>query len=233
VCGRYATSRTAQQLEDDFLASIPPGYVHPQLSFNMAPTMTAPIVVRRADGGRELRAARWGLVPSWAKDPAIGTRLINARSETVASKPAFRSAFAHRRAIVPADGYYEWYVPTVGPKTPYFISRPSKLALAGLWETWSGPADDSLLTTFTILTTAATGEGPQIHDRAPLLVEPDVADSWLRGDSDALGRLEAATAGRLDAWPVSRAVNSVRNDGPELTEPIGLEPDPHVGPGAE
>jgi len=200
--------------------------------YNVAPTKLAPIVVGRTDEGafhRELVTAKWGLVPSWAKDPSIGNRMINARSETVAQKPSFRSAFAKRRALVPVDGYYEWYQPVGAPgqkpppKQPFFIGSPDGLALAGLYEFWKDPAGEWLLT-FTILTTSAEGDDGRIHDRAPLLVSPSQVDQWLAPEPwpHEPNELQSATPGVLAAWPVSTAVNSVRNNGPELIEPIPL-----------
>ena len=230
MCGRYATSRTSAALLDDFGATLGDLFVETGADFNMAPTKRAPIVVGRTDEGvwrRELVTAKWGLVPSWAKDPAIGNKMINARSETVAQKPSFRSAFAKRRAIVPVDGYYEWYQPDVvagqkpPPKQPFFISSPGGLALAGLYEFWKDPAAEWLLT-FTILTTSAEGDDGRIHDRAPLLVSPTQVDQWLATEPwpDPLDALTPATVGTISAWPVSTAVNNVRNNGPELIAPI-------------
>src|SRR5690606_26879713 len=150
-------------------------------------TKLAPVVVgRRSDDvfRRELVTAKWGLVPSWAKDPSIGNRLINARSETVAEKPSFRKAFAQRRATVPADGVYEWYQPEAPeggkrpPKQPFFMSAEGGLGLAGLYEFWKDPEGEWLLT-YTILTTSAEGEDGRIHDRAPMIIEPDHVERWL------------------------------------------------------
>lgn len=233
MCGRYATSRTPATLESDFEARLGDLFEDTGADYNLAPTKLAPLVVARTDEGtsrRELVTAKWGLVPSWAKDPSIGNRLINARSETVAEKPSFRTAFAKRRAIVPADGFYEWYQPEAPeggkrpPKQPFFMSAKGGLGLAGLYEFWKDPEGQWLLT-YTILTTSAEGEDGRIHDRAPLIVGEDVAEHWLAAEPwpDALDHLVAATPGVLDAWPVSTAVNSVRNNGPELVEPIPLE----------
>jgi putative SOS response-associated peptidase YedK len=194
---------------------------------------------------RQLRVLRWGLVPSWAKDPSIGSRLINARMETVADKPAFRRAFARRRCLLPADGYYEWYAGDAGAdnprasrarsgrpaKQPFFI-RPSDggvLAMAGLYEFWRDPAADpddpaAWLTTCTVITTQAVDAVGRIHDRMPMLVEPDRFTQWLDptvADTELVrGLLVPAAPGRLDAYPVSTAVNNVRNNGPELIEPV-------------
>jgi putative SOS response-associated peptidase YedK len=180
---------------------------------------------------RELRVVRWGLVPSWAKDRSIGSRLINARAETVQSKPAFRRAFAHRRCLLPADGYYEWQQPASkgGVKQPYFICRGDggPLALAGLYELWRDPAlppDDELswLWTATIITTSAPDELGRIHDRMPMVIQPDHWADWLdpAGDdpADVMPLLVPAAAQSLISYPVSTAVNSVRNNGARLTD---------------
>jgi len=195
-----------------------------------------------AGEARELRVVRWGLVPSWAKDPSVGSRMINARAETVSVKPAFRGAFARRRCLLPADGYYEWYRPggdAKAAKQPYYIYRDDggPLAFAGLYELWRDPAlpdghPDAWLWTATIITTSAPDELGRIHDRMPMVIGPERWADWLDpGSSDAadlLSLLAPASAGQLTWRPVSTAVNSVRNNGPALIEPA--EPEPG-GPG--
>jgi len=185
---------------------------------------------------RELRVVRWGLVPFWAKDPKIGSRMINARAETVSSKPAYRHAFKRRRCLLPADGYYEWQRPDgseadtpggKGPKQPYFICRGDggPLAFAGLYELWRDAAlpDDherAWLWTATIITTSATDELGKIHDRMPMVIEPARWADWLDPAADDPADLAAllapAAASGLISYPVSTTVNSVRNNGPEL-----------------
>ncbi len=218
--------------------------------YNVAPTKTVPAVIERPPRGepqgeavRRLIALRWGLVPSWAKNPAIGNRLINARMETVADKPAYRRAFAARRALLPADGYYEWY-PTQRTnkagkplKQPFFI-RPKDggiLALAGLYELWRNKekADDdpdSWLWSATVLTTTAEDAVGHIHDRMPLLVEPERYAAWLDPSvsdrNSLLALLVPAAPGRLEVYPVSTQVNSVRNNGPQLLDPMDPDPEP-------
>jgi putative SOS response-associated peptidase YedK len=249
MCGRYATSRTSTRLTDDFDAGLAVAEDEITADFNMAPTKRAPLVIARAsqDSGattRELLTAKWGLVPSWAKDPAIGNRMINARSETVDEKPSFKRAFAKRRAVVPLDGFYEWYQgPDTGsgkpPKQPFFITGHTPdghgegLGVAGLYEFWKpkepGPdgQEPEWLVTFTILTTAAEGEDGRLHDRAPWIVPPEHLDAWLdpapHPRADLFALLLPATPGRLQAWPVSTAVNNVRNNGPELVRPVPAE----------
>jgi putative SOS response-associated peptidase YedK len=244
MCGRYASSSDPRDLADEFgvedvriAAPLPPSY-------NVAPTDEVYAVVERparADRPqqRQLRTLRWGLVPSWAKDPSIGSRMINARMETVAEKPAFRKAFAARRCLVPADGYYEWYATAQvrggkPVKQPFFI-RPAGhgvLAMAGLYEIWHDrgrPDDDpdAWRWTCTIITTTAEDDLGRIHDRMPLMVEPDRWDAWLDPSHDAtLDLLEPALPGRLEAYPVGPLVNNVRNNGPELIAPLPLEENP-------
>lgn len=212
--------------------------------YNVAPTKEVYAVVERPPAKdspeppeRQLRVLTWGLVPSWAKDPSIGTRMINARMETVADKPAYKRAFAVRRCLLPADGYFEWY-PTSRTtkagkpvKQPFFI-RPADggvLAMAGLYEIWRDPSrseDDPerFRWTCTVLTTEAEDSLGHIHDRMPLMVERDRWSQWLDPRvGGELSLLVPAAPGRLEAFPVSTAVGNVRNNGPELVEPLPLE----------
>lgn len=241
MCGRYASSNEQASLVTEFEVTVPPtAELAPD--YNVAPTKQVYAVLDRVVGAgseRLLADVRWGLVPSWAKDPGIGSRTINARVETAASKPSFRSAWARRRAILPADGYYEWHTPTDGPrqakgkplKQPYFIRRSdgATLAMAGLYELWRDrsvtdpDAPGAWLWTACVLTTAATDDLGRIHDRMPIAVASESWDRWLdpafSGDPHRL--LDpAATARALRAYPVSTAVNSVRNNGPELLAPL-------------
>jgi len=248
MCGRYATTTSATVLLDEFDVAVPPDEELPP-DYNVAPTKQVYAVLERRPRGtdsdvapaRQLRAMRWGLVPSWAKDPSIGNRMINARLETAAEKPAFRKAFAERRCVLPADGYYEWYTPDEPDapkgkngkpvKQPFFIHRAdgTSLAMAGLYEFWRDPTrerDDPLawLVTTTILTTTATDDLGRIHDRAPLLVERDDLHRWLDPDvtdvEGLAGLLVPAAPGLLEAYPVSTDVNSVKNNDPSLIEPL-------------
>ncbi len=190
---------------------------------------------------RQLRVVRWGLVPSWAKDPSIGSKMINARMETVAERPAYKRAFARRRCLLPADGYFEWYSPTSSEapkgrggkplKQPYFICPRDGgvLAMAGLYEIWHDKTredDDELawLWTATVLTTTAEDSLGRIHDRMPLFVEPAQWARWLDPQLADLEEVSTvlvpAAPGQLKAYPVSTAVNSVRNNGRELLDPL-------------
>lgn len=232
MCGRYATTRTPDELADEFGAQLAEGLTSVEPDWNMAPTKPAPIVVERPAKGdvpahREVLIAQWGLVPSWAKDPKIGSRLINARSETVAEKPAFAKAFAARRAVVPADGYYEWYPGE--KKQPFYITPKDHgiLAMAGLFEFWRAGPDSPWLITFTVLTTSASDDLGHLHDRTPMMLVGHEIDAWLdptpMSVDERLALLAPAVPGRLDAWPVSTEVNNHRNNGPQLIEPIPAE----------
>ncbi|MEV7009758.1 SOS response-associated peptidase [Streptosporangium sp. NPDC051022] len=245
MCGRYASARPKQELLEEFQVELD-GAPDEELGadYNVAPTKPVYAVLSRVpkakpDGRavRQLRIVRWGLVPAWAKDPSIGSKMINARVETVAEKPSFRKAFAGRRCLLPADGYYEWAVlkdegggGAAGRprKQPYFI-RPADggvMAMAGLYEFWRdrGRAEDdplAWLVTCTVITTTAEDELGAIHDRMPMLIERDRWAEWLDpGVPDAGGFLVPALSAGLTAYPVSTAVNSVRNNGPELVEPL-------------
>ncbi|MDP9395691.1 MAG: SOS response-associated peptidase [Actinomycetota bacterium] len=252
MCGRYASSRSPEDLVEEFEVDRVAGEP-PPASYNIAPTDPVVSVLERAprkepeaDAERVLRVLRWGLVPSWAKDPSIGSRMINARVETVHEKPAFRRPFAARRCLLPADGYYEWYTfdrpareggrRATTRKQPFFI-RPRDggvLAMAGLYELWRDPAAaegaDPWLWTCTVITTTAEDELGRIHDRMPMIVERERYDAWLdpaNDDPDALrALLVPAAPGRLEAYAVSTEVNSVRNDGPQLVAPLPTEGEP-------
>jgi putative SOS response-associated peptidase YedK len=245
MCGRYASSRSADELIEAFDIDRADGDGALEPDYNVAPTKDVFTVFTRVprDGDRSpvrrLRVTRWGLVPSWAKDVSIGSRLINARVETLAEKPAFRRAFAARRALLPADGYYEWY-PTAQltkagrpRKQPFFI-RPrdhGTLAMAGLYEIWRDPAlaDDDparFRWTCTVITTEAEDSLGHIHDRMPLMVERERWDQWLApdtGQDSLLDLLVPAAPGDLEAYPVATLVSNVRNNGPELLDPLPLE----------
>lgn len=252
MCGRYASSRSPEDLADEFEVVDPRlDHVLPP-DYNVAPTKEVYAVLDRvpkpADGDRQdheeeavrqLRVLRWGLVPSWAKDPGIGSRMINARMETVAEKPAYRKAFAARRCLLPADGYFEWY-PTEQKtakgkprKQPFFIhpADGSVLAMAGLYEIWRDPTRDPddphrFLWTCTVLTTDAPDDLGRIHDRMPLLVPREERATWLDPGTPQDRLLELLVPAQqtgLEAYPVSTAVGNVRNNGPELVAPLPPE----------
>jgi putative SOS response-associated peptidase YedK len=216
MCGRFAFYAPREAVRATFGVDLP-GDWPPR--YNVAPSRPVPVI--RAPAARAEGAwLRWGLIPSWARDPAIGHRLINARVETIAAKPAFRGAFRHRRCVVLASGFYEWQV-TAGGKVPHFISAAdgSLLAFAGLWESWQGP--EGAVETCTIITTAAVPGIAAVHDRMPLLVAPASLGAWLSGPAAAA--LEAVLASPqpvLRHWPVSRAVNNPAVDEARLAEPL-------------
>jgi putative SOS response-associated peptidase YedK len=238
MCGRYASFRQAQDLADSFdvadvseeAAAVPP-------SFNVAPTQPVRVVLERLAeperpvARREMHAARWGLVPAWAKDPSIGSRMINARSETVAEKPAFAKPLATRRCVLPADGYYEWRKDArTGRKIPYFVHGPqaAPVALAGLYAFWRDPArpdDDPArwLMSTTVLTRAARPELTFLHDREPVILTGDAVAEWLdpttRTVDGALAVLARAAA-PVELHEVDPRVGNVRNDFPELIDPV-------------
>ncbi len=256
MCGRYASSRRPEDLVEEFEIADSRVTAPLEPDYNVAPTKEVYAVVERApkpddeapqdqpvDAVRQLRVLRWGLIPSWAKDPTIGNRMINARMETVAEKPAFRRAFSSRRCLLPADGYFEWY-PTEQKtkagkplKQPFFITPKDGgvLAMAGLYEIWRDPTRDDddpdrFRWTCTVLTTQAEDAVGHIHDRMPLMVDRERWGDWLDPHpgrkvptEDLLGLLTPAAPGQLDAFPVATLVNNVRNNGPELLDPLPLD----------
>ncbi|HVF21038.1 MAG TPA: SOS response-associated peptidase [Mycobacteriales bacterium] len=243
MCGRYSASLSTADLASVFGISddeIRTESLAP--SWNVAPTDPVHVVVERHardeagektdDVRRQLRAMRWGLVPSWAQDLSIGARLINARAESVAEKPAFRRAISARRCLLPADGYYEWMKLADGRKQPFFIRRRDDVPVtfAGLYEIWrdpAEPADAPLLWTCSVITTDASPAVSEIHDRMPVLLSPESWERWLDPAYDDLaalrGLLVPAPADVLEAYPVSTAVSSVKNNGPQLREPVAAE----------
>jgi putative SOS response-associated peptidase YedK len=245
MCGRYASTRDPAALAVEFDAVDETDGAAPSADYNVAPTKPVFSVVTRhprdAQGipdpdrtVRSIRVMRWGLVPHWAKDPGVGSRMINARAESAATKPAFRDAVARRRCLLPADGWYEWQAGSGTRKQPFFITPAdgSGIALAGLWSTWrpadtpeSGPAP--LLVTCAVVTTEAVGPLAEIHDRMPLILPAREWAAWLDPDADDPSRLlvppPAQLVAALELRPVSTAVNNVRREGPELVERIDPE----------
>jgi len=215
MCGRFALIVDASVLADVFDVD-PPRGIAPR--FNIAPTQTVAIVRAGNARPRELVTVRWGLVPSWAKDESIGARMINARAETVAEKPSFRSAIKSRRCLVPASGFYEW-VKTGSVKQPHFIhftdDRP--FAFAGLWERWSKGAEP--LDSCTIITTSPNELISGLHDRMPVILPPEHHDEWLAPEPLPPERLADLLvphpAESMEAYPVSTRVNRPGNDDPE------------------
>jgi putative SOS response-associated peptidase YedK len=209
-------------------------------NYNVAPTHDIYAVVAGPDGVPRVQAFHWGLIPSWAKDRKIASRMINARSETLASKPAYKGLFAKKRCIIPMDGFYEWKAGSPdGPvtakgkpmKQPMFISRldGEPLAVAGLWTAWKDreDPDERFLHSATIITTAANETMQPVHDRMPVLIPKSKWAEWLDPRNDAIDDLSSLFTrpddGSLGMVPVSTEVNNVRNNGPELVEPIEID----------
>jgi putative SOS response-associated peptidase YedK len=227
MCGRFVAASTPDDIANYFEAEPPEAALEP--NYNVAPTTDVYAVM--SDGGvRRVEAFHWGLVPHWAKDPKVGSRMINARAETLAEKSAFKSAFTKRRVLVPADGFYEWKKAAAGApkknKQPYFIHRPDgePFAFAGLWAVWRGSEDGDSLRSTTIITTEANEAMAPLHDRMPVILPRSRWDEWLdpaNNDLDTLGKLLVPAPPELiEAHPVSTDVNNVRNRGPHLMDPI-------------
>ncbi|XXF80256.1 SOS response-associated peptidase [Myxococcaceae bacterium GXIMD 01537] len=222
MCGRVTVQTSASDLAREFaLTGVSAALERPR--YNLAPTQLMPVVVN--DGARRLDAYRWGLIPSWAKDASIGNKLINARAETVAEKPSFRSALKRRRCLVLVDGWYEWMQSTK-PKTPYLFHRQDgrPIAFAGLWEEWTAPDTGEVLRTCTLLTTGPNPLMAPIHDRMPVILPPPAREVWLRPepmDAADLQPLLVPYAGDdLEAYEVARVVNSPGNDVPACVERV-------------
>ncbi len=218
MCGRFAFYSPSEATAALFGVS---GSLTVEPRYNIAPTQYLAAIRNDEGRGRELVMLRWGLVPSWAKDPSIGNRMINARVETVAEKPAYRAAYRRRRCLVLADGFYEWHKEG-SVKTPYYISLESggPFVLAGLWEHWQSKETDESLQTATLITTAANAFMATLHHRMPVILVPATADRWMAGD-DLQADTIAADCPALSAWPVNRRVNNARNEGDDLIEPAG------------
>lgn len=218
MCGRFAQRTSPKTLAKQFQVKEVPDI---EARYNIAPTQNI-LAVHQTPDGREMKFLKWGLVPSWAKDASMGTRLINARSETVAEKPAFRDAFKHRRCLIPADGFYEW-VHANGKKQPFFFQMCDEqpFGFAGLWERWKDK-DGKVLETCTILTTEANEVLRPVHDRMPVILHSDDYDLWL--DEDVRQQellkdlLQPYPGAEMMAYPVSTLVNSPRGQGAQLIE---------------
>lgn len=225
MCGRFALYVTLEELADLFDLLSLPGPFAPR--YNIAPTQPVGIVRTNSQiSEREWAFALWGLIPSWSKDLSMGTRMINARAETVDEKPSFRAAFKRRRCIIPASGFYEW-MKQGGGKQPYYITSATGeiLGFAGLWESWGGPGGEQI-ESCTILTTDANEEIARLHNRMPVILAPEDYDEWLGTGGDAtpahLSQLKHLFRPfpneGLALYPVSTYVNSPRNEGKECIE---------------
>lgn len=227
MCGRYSLTTSPEALRRLFNFTTTPNF---EARYNVAPTQAAPVVRASEDDGRTLTMLRWGLIPSWAKEASIGSKMINARAETAAEKPSFRAAFKARRCLVPSDGFYEWRTED-GKKQPFRIGMKGgdPFAFAGLWESWTAPDDagdlaGQIVETFTILTTDANAKLKPIHHRMPVILPPDRWDTWLGAPANDVNDLRSL----LSAYPpepmafyrVNPVVNNARNDTPECIEPL-------------
>jgi putative SOS response-associated peptidase YedK len=222
MCGRVTVQTPAVDLAREFgLLGVRNAIERPR--FNLAPTQMMPVVPN--DGQRMLDTFRWGLIPGWAKDASIANKLINARCETVAEKPSFRSALKRKRCLVLVDGYYEWKQDTK-PKTPFFFHRKDRkpLALAGLWEEWTSPETGEVVRTCCLITTGPNGLVAPIHDRMPVILSKEGQEQWLRPEPQEavalMPLLVPYAEDALDMYEVARVVNSPSNDVPECIERV-------------
>jgi putative SOS response-associated peptidase YedK len=223
MCGRYVLKTLPQKIMEAIGVIVGP---LPELfpRYNIAPTQQVPVVRLDKEGARRLSLVKWGLVPSWAKDPSIGNRQINARAETVSERPAFRDAFARRRCLVPADGFYEWHTTGAG-KQPIFIHRADDrpFCFAGLWERWHDPDSDADMDSMTIITTTPNRLMAPIHNRMPVILGQGAYDPWLNRDTPPQRLGELLVPAPDDGWlaqAVSTHVNNPRNDDAECVRPI-------------
>ena len=226
MCGRFSQQRPASELAEIFAAEPLADELGPR--FNVAPTDDALVVVQR-DDRRAITAYRWGLIPHWADSSKVGSRMFNARAETLTSSPAFRDALRRKRCLVPVDGFYEWKREGTR-RQPFLIAQADgrPLALAGLWSGWRDPAADRVIRTFTIVTAGPNAQVAELHDRMPVVVPEEAWSTWLdphlEDSGELQGLLQPNEAVDLRILAVSRLVNDVRNDGPELIEPASEEP---------
>jgi len=217
MCSRYFLDADGNIIAYTFRVPAVPAV---RKRFNIAPTQQAPVVRIGREGGREIAMLRWGLVPFWAKDLKVGTTMINARSEGIEAKPAFREPIRSRRCIVPATGFFEWQGERPGRKQPYAITVPELplFAFAGLWERWRASKDDEPVETFAIVTTDANETVARVHDRMPVILPMDAVDTWLTGPPDEARALLTPWAGALALRAVGPHVSNVNNEGPECLE---------------
>lgn len=224
MCGRFSATFNHQDLAEIF--KIIAG-IKPEPRFNIAPSQDV-AAMRVEDGQRILVSLHWGLIPFWAKDAKIAHKTINARVETAHQTPAFRAAFRNRRCLIPADGFYEWDK-RGGTRQPYFAHRADEMpmALAGLWERWENADDEQVIESCTILTTEAAEPVARIHDRMPVILEPEDFDAWLDPEEHGVERLrkllQPSAAGILAMYPVSRYVNKAGNEGIKCIEATQID----------
>jgi len=223
MCGRFTLTIDPLHLQQAFPWAVIPDNLVPR--YNIAPSQ--PVAVIPNTGDNTLSMYRWGLIPSWSKDPSIGERMINARSETLAEKPSFRNAYRRRRCLILADGFFEWkQSPSMKSKQPIYIrlKEAHPFAFAGLWELWSAP-DGSEVRTCTIITTQPNSLLEPIHNRMPVILSPKMYNKWLTPNDMLATQLDellvSYPADEMIAYPISKLVNSPQYDSPELINPIG------------
>jgi len=216
MCGRFQLSVKGKQISERFNVEVFDELYKP--NYNCAPSQKLPVITN--DKPDELSFFQWGLIPFWAKDPKIGFRNINTRSETISEKPSFRNAFKKRRCLIPANGFYEWTKDN--DKTPFriFLKNEQLFAIAGIWETWKD-AENRIINSFSIITTGANSLVADIHNRMPVILKPEDEDSWLMETDETLlnSLLIPYSAGRMEAYAISKKVNSPINNGSEIIIP--------------
>lgn len=220
MCGRYTLSQSEESIAAAFgITAIPK--LLPR--YNIAPTQPVPTVLLRNESQRQLQLLHWGLIPSWAKDPRMGAKMINARAETIAEKPSFRSAFRRRRCLIVADGFYEWQRRDKRKQPYYFrVGAGELFAFAGLWEHWQNAAGDEI-ESCTIVTTDPNDLMQSIHDRMPVILHPQDYDRWLDPATESSRLLELLRpfeANEMQHYPVSLEVNNPRHDSPNCIQPV-------------
>ena len=220
MCGRFALTLPTDAVAEWFKAEIRVGLERAR--YNISPSQMIPVIVEY-EGARLLSEMRWGFIPHWFKSPSDGSLLINARGETAHEKPAFRSAFAKRRCIIPASGFYEWHSKKGVGKEPYYIHPASNdpVGFAGIWQAWRNPTNEERWVTVAIVTTEASEQISHIHHREPVALDPNTYDTWLRGTpNDARQLTHSVADGYYAHYRVDQAVNKARHDTAELIEPL-------------
>lgn len=223
MCGRFSRHHKPDEIAERFDVELIDFDFDPR--YNIAPSQISPVIAFQSE--RKMMAAKWGLVPFWAKDPAIGNKLINARAETLAEKPSFKNALANRRCLIPADGFYEWQKKNKGPSQPYYVrlNGGGLFAFAGLWELWKNP-EGGMLQTFTIITTEPNELIKTFHHRMAVILKPEDEGAWIDPENsvnDVLTLLKPYPAEGMEAYMVSRAINSPSTDNEALIERINTE----------
>jgi putative SOS response-associated peptidase YedK len=214
MCGRYVLYGPTTRLEEHFEVNWPEFTDR----YNIAPTSQVPVIRQSPEGQRVAHLLKWGLIPHWSKDPTIGAKLNNARAETVADKPSFRSAYRKRRCLIPAQGYYEWQEVPGEKKQPWYIrlKADEPMAMGGLWESWTAP-DGDIVRSFCVVTTSPNAVMQPIHDRMPVIIGKGDWQRWLNpAESDVGNLLDPFDADAMQAWKVSRQVSRAAEEGPEL-----------------